>query len=219
MDDIPPATLELSTRGFEPASARAEIHSWLEDAYAISISSSCIAFGVVLLKSAGLITGGMGGLALLLSYVFGMPATMIFAVLNGPFFMLSWKSLGGSYAIRSMVANAAIMGMGAVMPHSLALNAVDPTFSALFGGSIIGMGILALARHRAGVGDIGVMAQILQKSRGWNTGRTQLVCDVLIVMSSIPILSAQAFANSALSAVALSLVILVNHRPGRYITY
>lgn len=219
MDETPISTLELQSPPFRPTSGGGVIHSWIEDAYAISISSSCIAFGVVLLKSAGLVTGGMGGLALLLSYLLNMPAMMIFTVVNIPFFILSWKSLGATFAIRSMVANAAILGMGAAMPHSVDLNSVDPTFAALFGGSIIGIGILALARHGSGVGGIGVMAQMLQKSRGWNAGRTQLVCDVLIVLSSIPLLNAQAFAFSVLSAAALSLVILVNHRPGRYVTY
>lgn len=219
MDNSSASTPELQQRPSEPASRRDEAHSWIEDAYAISISSSCIAFGVILLKSAGLVTGGMGGLALLLSDVVDVPATVIFAVINIPFFILSWRSLGTTFAIRSMVANAAILGMGAAMPNSVGLISVDPAFAALFGGSIIGIGILALARHGAGVGGIGVMALMLQKSRSWNAGRTQLVCDVLIVLSSIPLLDARAFGFSVLSAAALSLVLLVNHRPGRYVTY
>ncbi len=62
-------------------------------------------------------------------------------------------------------------------------------FAALFGGSIIGFGILAIARHGAGVVGVGVIALILQRARGWNAGRTQMGCDVLILLASLPVLS------------------------------
>ena len=103
------------------------------------------------------------------------------------------------------------------MPAALQVAKISPVFAALFGGSIIGFGILAIARHGAGVGGIGVVALILQKSRGWKAGRTQMGCDVLILLASLPILSADRFALSILSAGAINAVLFVNHRPGRYI--
>ena len=83
--------------------------------------------------------------------------------------------------------------------------------------TVIGFGILAIARHGAGVGGVGVVALILQKSRGWNAGRTQMACDVLILLASLPILNAERFGLSVLSAAAINAVLFVNHRPGRYI--
>ena len=62
-----------------------------------------------------------------------------------------------------------------------------------------------------------MVALILQKSRGWNAGRTQMACDVLILLASLPILNAERFGLSVLSAAAINAVLFVNHRPGRYI--
>ena len=125
--------------------------------------------------------------------------------------------MGIAFAIKTLFANLAIMAMGLMMPSALHLAQVSPLFAALFGGSIIGFGILAIARHGAGVGGVGVVALILQKSRGWNAGRTQMACDVLILLASLPILNAERFGLSVLSAAAINAVLFVNHRPGRYI--
>ncbi len=125
--------------------------------------------------------------------------------------------MGLAFGLKTLFANIAIMALGLTMPAALQVAKISPVFAALFGGSIIGFGILAIARHSAGVGGIGVVALILQKSRGWNAGRTQMGCDVLILLASLPILSADRFALSILSAGAINAVLVVNHRPGRYI--
>jgi uncharacterized membrane-anchored protein YitT (DUF2179 family) len=117
----------------------------------------------------------------------------------------------------TLFANVAIMGVGLMMPAALAITRINPLFAALFGGSIIGFGILAIARHGAGVGGVGVVALILQKSRGWNAGRTQMGCDILILLASLPVLTPGRLGLSILSAAAINAVLIVNHRPGRYI--
>ena len=121
------------------------------------------------------------------------------------------------FGLKTLFANIAIMGVGLAMPYAMEIARISPFFAALFGGSIIGFGILAIARHGAGVGGVGVVALILQKSRGWNAGRTQMACDVLILLASLPILNAERFGLSVLSAAAINAVLFVNHRPGRYI--
>ena len=125
--------------------------------------------------------------------------------------------MGMAFGLKTLFANIAIMGVGLAMPYAMEIARISPFFAALFGGSIIGFGILAIARHGAGVGGVGVVALILQKSRGWNAGRTQMACDVLILLASLPILNAERFGLSVLSAAAINAVLFVNHRPGRYI--
>ena len=62
---------------------------------------------------------------------------------------------------------------------------------------ILAAGILLLARHQVGVGGIGILALALQKSRGWNAGRTQLAAEALILLVALLFLEmgAQRFAN------------------------
>ncbi|WP_298395936.1 YitT family protein [Sphingobium sp.] len=201
----------------QPHSARP--HSLAEDGYAIAIGCAFIAMGIMLLKQASLVTGGMAGIALLLSYFIPWSPAALFILINIPFFLFAGKAMGPAFGFKTLFANVAIMALGLTMPWAMQIAKISPLFAALFGGSIIGFGILAIARHGAGVGGVGVVALILQKSRGWNAGRTQMICDIMILLLSLPVLSLDRFGLSILSAAAMNAVLVVNHRPGRYIGY
>ena len=200
-----------------PAFPAPRPHNLAEDGYAILLGCAFIAMGLMLLKQANLVTGGMAGIALLLSYLIHWSPATLFLLINIPFFLFAGRAMGAAFGLKTLFANIAIMGLGTMMPLALELARVSPLFAALFGGSIIGFGILAIARHGAGVGGLGVIALTLQKTRGWNAGRTQMIGDAIILAASLPLLSADRFALSVLSAAAINAVLIVNHRPGRYI--
>jgi uncharacterized membrane-anchored protein YitT (DUF2179 family) len=105
------------------------------------------------------------------------------------------------------------------MPRAIGIAWISPAFAAIAGGTLCGMGILSLARHQAGVGGTGVVTLWLQRTRGINAGRTQVAIDVCILLVSMSVVSLDAVAWSALSAVAMSGVVMVWHRPGRYTGY
>jgi len=211
----------LSTEVLTPVVVAPVRHSLLEDAYAFATGCSLIVLGLILLKSAGLVTGGVAGLALLASYFVALPAGVLFTLLNIPFFLLAGRSMGPASVIKSVIANLLISGFSLLAPSVIRLESLDGLFAALFGGTVIGVGILVLARHQVGVGGIGILALALQKSRGWNVGRTQLAFDALILSAALSILdmSAKQFAVSIASSAAVAGVLIVFHRPGRYTGY
>ena len=61
-----------------------------------------------------------------------------------------------------------------------------------------------------------MLALYLQQTRGWRAGTVQMAADCVIVGLSIFIVPPMAVMISVLGAVAVNLVIAVNHRPGRY---
>lgn len=196
-------------------------HSIFEDAYAILTGCSFVVLGLILLKAAGLVTGGFAGLALLISYFLPLPPGLLFTLLNVPFFLLGGKVMGRAAVLKSIAANLLIAALAIGMPLAFRLEDVNSLFAALFGGTVIGAGILLLARHQVGVGGLGVLALALQKSRGWNAGRTQLAGDGLILAASLPLLELgpAPFAVSVLSSAAVAGVLIVFHKPGRYTGY
>jgi uncharacterized membrane-anchored protein YitT (DUF2179 family) len=105
------------------------------------------------------------------------------------------------------------------MPQWLHVAGIQPVFAAIFGGTLIGMGVLALARHRSSVGGIGVLALWLYERRGINAGKVQIAFDVAIVASAFFVVDPPHLGLSVLSAAALSLVMIAYHRPGRYAGY
>jgi len=194
-------------------------HSPLEDVHALLIGSSFIAVGLTLLKTAGLVTGGVAGVALILSYLTDWPVGTVFLVLNIPFDILAQRTLGWMFTLKTLATNLLLAGLALGMPHWLKVTGVNPVFAAVFGGTIIGMGILALARHHSSVGGVGVLALYLQEKRGISAGKVQMVADCLVVAAAFAVIDPTRLLLSILSAVALSVVIIANHRPGRYAGY
>ncbi|WP_240621488.1 YitT family protein [Caulobacter zeae] len=194
-------------------------HTIIEDVHALLIGTSFIAVGLTLLKTAGLVTGGIAGIALIVSYLGGWPVGVVFFVLNLPFYIFAQRALGWTFAFKTLAVNVALTSLTLALPHWLKLKGVDPIFAAVFGGTIIGMGILALARHRASVGGIGVLGLWLQEKHGISAGKVQMGTDVLVVGAAFMVVSLDKLLLSVLSAVALSIVIIANHKPGRYAGY
>jgi uncharacterized membrane-anchored protein YitT (DUF2179 family) len=196
-------------------------HTLFEDIYAILTGCSFLVLGLAFLKAAGLVTGGVAGLALLISFFAPLPPGLLFTLLNIPFFLLAGRMMGRAALIKAISANLLIAVLALAAPSAFRLEAVNTLFAALIGGTVVGAGILLLARHHVGVGGLGILALALQKSRGWNAGRTQLVGDALILTMAIQVLHLNMglFALSALSAAAVSAVLIVFHKPGRYTGY
>ena len=199
-----------------PPSPIGRPHSLLEDAYAIFIGRALLIVGLVFLKAAGLVTGGIAGVALLLSYLIPLPAGVLFTLVNIPFFLFAHKVMGARFAVKTVLVNIGIGAASAITRVSVHVDTVHPAFAALVGGTVIGMGILALARHQAGVGGTGVITIWLYRKRGWNMGMTQVALDVFILSLAIPVVTGPQLAWSAVSAAAISLILFAWHRPGLY---
>ncbi|WP_368042305.1 YitT family protein [Burkholderia pyrrocinia] len=191
-------------------------HSVLEDIYGMIVGMAFVVIGLVLLKAAGLVTGGIAGIALLVSYVCPLSVGTIFTLVNLPFFIFAHFVMGPRFAIKSTIASCGITFALAAMPRTLKIAFVNPLFAALVGGTLCGMGILALARHGAGVGGTGVVTLWLQRVRGINAGITQVCIDAMILLTSTLVIQADRVGWSAISAVAMSAMVVAWHRPGRY---
>ncbi len=178
-----------------------------------------IVIGLFLLQSAGLVTGGIAGIALLVSYVLPYPVGIIFSVVNIPFFIFAYFAMGARFVAKTMVVSFGLIGLMALMPVALRIAQVNPAFAALAGGTLCGMGILSLARHEAGVGGTGIVTFWLQRKHGINAGRSQLAIDVCILAASAAVVTPVQIMWSALSALAMSGVVMVWHKPGRYTGY
>ena len=89
-------------------------------------------------------------------------------------------------------------------------------YSALVGGALCGLGVLFFIRHRASLGGVGVLAVYLQRERGISAGKVQLAFDTVLMVAAFFVLSPAKVLYSAVGAVVLSLVLMFNHRPHRY---
>jgi uncharacterized membrane-anchored protein YitT (DUF2179 family) len=118
--------------------------------------------------------------------------------------------------LKSLAGSAMIMAMLKILPLGLVIGHVNPVLAAIGGGTFCGMGILALARHGAGVGGTGIVTLWLQKKYGINAGRTQVMIDAVILLAALAIVTPELVGWSSLSAIAMSSMVMAWHRAGRY---
>ncbi|MEM9811690.1 MAG: YitT family protein [Pseudomonadota bacterium] len=202
-------------RHFGEGSATA--HSALEDAQGIAVAIVILALSVGLLEELGLLTSGIAGLALIVHFATGVPTGVAFFVLNLPFYGLAILRLGWRFTAKTVAAVAALSVLLDQQDRLITFEWVDPVYGAILSGLLIGFGLLAMFRHRASVGGIGILAVWLQDRYGIRAGITQLVHDTLLFTVALIVLPSGAVALSFLSAIVLNLFLTVNHRPDRYI--
>ncbi|MGF1658588.1 MAG: YitT family protein [Rubrimonas sp.] len=192
-------------------------HTPLEDAQAIVFGTLMAALGLLFLRSAGLVTGQMAGLALIVSYATGWELGLVFFALNLPFWALALMRMGWRFALKSALAVALLSSLVAVAPGWLTLEAGHPLIAAALGGIASGFGLLALFRHGASLGGIGVLGVWLQDRTGFRAGWTQMLVDAVVFGLALLVIEPSAVLWSLCGAVLLNLVIAVNHRRDRYI--
>lgn len=192
-------------------------HSPLDDAQGLLVGVIMAALGLLFLRDAGLTTGQTAGLALLIAYATGWDLGAVFLVVNLPFWTLALLRVGRRFAARTMVAIALMSGLVAVAPGHVTLGPTHPLAAAVLGGLCAGVGLLALFRHGASLGGVGVLAVWLQDRTGFRAGWTQMLVDALVFGLAFLVLPPVAVLQSAVGAVALNMVIALNHRRDRYV--
>ncbi|MDM0118271.1 YitT family protein [Variovorax arabinosiphilus] len=192
-------------------------HTLAEDALAVASGTLLISVGIAFFTTAGLLTGGTAGLAFLLHYATGIGFGPLFFVLNLPFYWLAWRKLGVAFTVKTFIAVALLSALTTLQPQLLAFASLQPVYAALVGGLITGTGFLILFRHKCSLGGIGVLALWLQDRFGWRAGKVQMGVDCAIVLLALFSIEPMRVLYSILGAVALNLVLAINHRPGRYL--
>lgn len=209
------ATDKKSPIGFWASST--DKHSIIEDIQGIAAGSMLAALGVTMLATAHLMIGGTAGLGFLLRYSIDVSFGTAFFVLNLPFYWLAYKRLGLAFTIKTFAAVALTSVLTGILPKLIAFDSIEPITAALFGGLLIGCGMLVLFRHRASLGGFGILALYLQDRFGWRAGFVQLGLDCVVLILSFFVASPFVIACSIVAAVTLNLTLAINHRTDRYI--
>ncbi len=201
------------------AAPEAKPHSLAEDIYGLATGSLLMAIGLTLMKAAGIVTAGMGGVALLLSYLLPVTVDAAFWLLNMPFFLLAWRALGKEYFFKSVAAVGLVSMWLAVTRLSVSIDQIHPAFAAIAGGTASGAGILAMLRHKAGVGGVTILSMWLQKKKGWSVGWMSFALDAAIIVAAVIVIPSDLAIYSIMSVAAVSGILLAYHKPGRYTGY
>ena len=191
-------------------------HPLWEDALALLMGTAMVALGIAFYAHAGLLTGGTVGLAFLLKYLLGWSFGWSFFLINLPFYGLAIWRMGWKFTLRTVCAVGLVSLLAELTPQWVAFAQLNVLYAALFGGFAMGLGLLMLFRHRASLGGVNILALYLQDRYGLRAGKVQMGIDAAIVLAAVFSVPLDKVLLSVLGALALNMVLAINHRAGRY---
>ncbi len=195
----------------------ADPHTLLDDIQAIVTASAFVSLGLGFLARGKLLAGGTAGLALLLARLTPLTFGQAFVVLNLPFFWLGVRQMGWRFTVKTFAAIGLVSLGSDLLPRLVRLEAVHPVYGAVVGGWLVGAGLLILFRHHSCLGGLNILSIWLQERYGLRAGPFQMAVDSAIVVAGFFLVSWQTLLLSVAGAVALNLILAVNHKPGRYL--
>lgn len=191
-------------------------HTLFEDVQGILIGTLLAALGITFFKSTGLLIGGTAGLAFLGQYATSFSFSDVFFVINLPFYYLSYRQLGLAFTIKTFISVFLLSIFVEYAPSFMQFERLDPIYAALIGGLLVGSGLLGLFRHQASLGGLTILAQYLSQKYTISIGKFQMFVDCIVLILAIFIVDLHAIILSIVGAVSYNLILVINHKPGRY---
>ncbi|WP_138752205.1 YitT family protein [Paenibacillus sinopodophylli] len=131
--------------------------------------------------------GGVTGLSIVGSKLFGLPLGLLIAILNLPFIYLGYKQIGKSFAIYSVIGIASLAVGTIVMHHITPIVEGDTLLVTVVGGIIIGLGMGLALRNGGALDGIDMLAVLLSRKLPFGTSDLILFLNVFvfIVVSTV----------------------------------
>lgn len=133
------------------------------------------------LAPAGFNCGGVSGIAMLIDYAIDAPwmsVGILTAIINLPLFICGYRQIGKYFFFSSlfgMACSSALFDLFALIPPP----EVEPMLAALFGGTMIGVGVGTVFLAGASTGGVDIIARLLKlKFRNFPIGKIILVFDL-----------------------------------------
>lgn len=192
-------------------------HTLLADVQGLLFGSTMASFAMVMLTQLGLITGQTAGLAVLLSYVTGYSFGLVFFTVNLPFYWLAIRRMGWVFTAKTFLSVTLLSLISEVLPDYVHFDRLDPLIGAILIGMLSGSALLALFRHGASLGGVGILGLYLQDKTGFRAGYTQILFDLCVFSAAFFVIDLPLVLYSLLGALVINVTIAVNHRKDWYV--
>lgn len=153
------------------------------------IYALCVSVAVNVFWNPGKIYGsGITGLAQLISTIsqhwlpFTIGVPVLYATLNLPLLILSWKKIGHEFTFYTIVA----VILSTVFLHIIPPVAVkfDPIICAIFGGLFNGVGTGLALKNEMSTGGLDIISIVLRKKLGKSVGTINIAFNILVVLGA-----------------------------------
>jgi len=136
----------------------------------------------------GLITGGTTGLGLVFWHQFGLPVSLVVAILNLFLFVIGAVVLGRSFALSTIISSFFYPFILSVLQNLPMLQNLtsDRLLAAIYAGLMIGLGIGMVIKAGASTGGMDIPPLVLNKKYGYSISGLLYGFDFIILLTQIP---------------------------------
>lgn len=146
------------------------------------------------------IDGGVTGLSIMGSSLFGLPLGVFLFVLNIPFVYLGYKQVGKTFALMSVVGIVALSISTVVLHHvDTILGPEDPLLVVLSGGMLLGIGIGIVLRNGGALDGSEVLAVLVSRKIPFSVGDIILFLNAFVFIAASFVYSLESALYSALT--------------------
>ena len=132
------------------------------------------------LVPANLLTGGVGGIAIILNFLSGLDLWVWYLLLNIPIFIAGYKYVSTRFVVYSLIGTLALtFFLGIIKPLDWNLN--DSLLSAILGGVIAGVGSGIALHCKGSSGGLDIVAVLVRRFRGYNIGQVYFASNLLVL--------------------------------------
>lgn len=153
----------------------------------IGANMAAVSLKVILIPN-GLIDGGITGVSMMLSELFGVSLSVLLFILNIPFVLLGLKQLGKRFAF------SATLGMVALTISTVYLEKFPSYLSGnsillmIIGGILLGMGIGIVLKNGGALDGTDVLALWISSKTSFSVGEAIFAVNILIFLTALILL-------------------------------
>ncbi|MFF2090776.1 MULTISPECIES: YitT family protein [Paenibacillus] len=151
--------------------------------------------------------GGVTGISIVGSQMFGLPLGMLIGIINIPFVWLGYKQIGKSFAIYSVIGIASLAVSTTLMHHVPTIIEGDTLLVTVVGGIIIGFGMGLALRNGGALDGIDMLAVLLSRKLPFGTSDLILFLNMFVFIIVSTVFGLQGAILSALAYFIASKVI------------
>ncbi|KIL74945.1 YitT family protein [Pseudobacillus badius] len=124
--------------------------------------------------------GGVTGLSIVGSQLFGLPLGVLIAIMNIPFIWLGYQQIGKSFAIYSTIGIASLAASTSLMHRIPAIIEGDTLLVTVVGGIILGFGMGLALRNGGALDGIDMLAVLLSRKLPFGTSDLILFLNLFV---------------------------------------
>ncbi len=154
----------------------------------VLLANAFLAFSFVMfILPLNIVSGGMGGIGVILNAVFGLDPTVIIFILAWSLFALGWLMMGTRFALKTLLSTIVYPIFVYLFTLWDSLEAITATLDAfigvVYGGIIGGIGVGLSFRAGGSTGGVDNLGMAAQKLFGWKVEQVIFVIDAAIIVA------------------------------------